>query len=63
VVRVVIQEEVIQAPPRSQHLSSPLVKLRACMDSVAVQLGQGRQLVRRVLARLVTSITRSVCRS
>jgi hypothetical protein len=54
---------VILAPPRSQHLSNLRVKLQACMDSVAVQLGQGQQLVRRVLVRLVMSITRNVCRS
>jgi hypothetical protein len=63
VVRAVIREVVILAPPRSQHLSNLRVKLQACMDSVAVQLGQGQQLVRRVLVRLVMSITRNVCRS
>jgi hypothetical protein len=58
-----IRGVVMLAPHRSQHPSNLRVKLRACTDSVAVQLGQGRQLVRRVPARLVMSITRSVCRS
>ena len=58
-----VREVVMLALHRSQHPSSHLVKLRAYMDSAAVQLGLDPRLVRRAHVRLTMSITRNVYRS
>jgi hypothetical protein len=53
--------EVVVA--RARRLSSQvLVRRRLCMDSVVVQRGRGRRLVRRGRVRLVVIIIHSVCR-